>query len=192
MTILSFFNFHKTLAHPFNPILLNIDQFELDICEYLNGYANGQFTEKSISQQWSSKKAVDLIGLILVVLASGAHFSNLDHDRRTSLLQEYGIGSEIDCRRLSSQHQKLISYDPGRGSFEALRIGNFLFQPSIENIQTLLLLGNTLQNSGQSDASWALLGTTIRLAQTMGLGLHSEDSVECVNEQHRNQAKRLW
>ena len=86
----SFFNFYKTLAHPFNPILLDIEQFELDICEYLNGHANGEFTEKSISQRWSSWKSIDLIGLILAVLASGAHFSNLGHDRRTSLIQEYG------------------------------------------------------------------------------------------------------
>ncbi len=57
-------------------------------------------------------------------------------------------------------------------SFEALRLANFLFHPCLDIVQALLILGNTLQNMGQSDAAWVLLGTTIRLAQS--LGLHTE------------------
>lgn len=65
--------------------------------------------------------------------------------------------------------------DTARRSFDCLRLANFLFQPSLDIIQALLIVGNTLQNMGQSDAAWALLGTTIRLAQTMGL--HTERSI---------------
>lgn len=77
-----------------------------------------------------------------------------------------------------------------RRSFQALRLANFLFRPSFDIIQTLLVLGNTLQNNGQSDAAWALLGTTVRLAQT--LGLHTERSVARLPIYLQSKAKKLW
>lgn len=43
---------------------------------------------------------------------------------------------------------------------------------------------------GQSDAAWALLGTTIRLAQTMGL--HTERSTMHWPEYVRTKARALW
>jgi hypothetical protein len=43
---------------------------------------------------------------------------------------------------------------------------------------------------GQSDAAWALLGTTIRLAQTMGL--HAERSTIHCPEHVRIKARTLW
>lgn len=43
---------------------------------------------------------------------------------------------------------------------------------------------------GQSDAAWAFLGTTIRLAQTMGL--HTEKSTVHWPENVRKKAKTLW
>jgi hypothetical protein len=43
---------------------------------------------------------------------------------------------------------------------------------------------------GQSDAAWALLGTTIRLAQTMGL--HTERSTVHWPDHVRTKAKNLW
>lgn len=60
-----------------------------------------------------------------------------------------------------------------RRTFKALQLANYLFSPSLDIIQALLILGNTLQNLGQSDGSWALLGTTVRLAQALGLHVES-------------------
>lgn len=77
-----------------------------------------------------------------------------------------------------------------RRSFHALRLANFLFRPSLDAIQALLIVGNTLQNTGQSDAAWALLGTTVRLAQTMGL--HTERSTIHWPEYVRAKARKLW
>lgn len=57
-------------------------------------------------------------------------------------------------------------------------------------IQALLVIGNTLQNNGQSDAAWALLGTTVRLAQT--LGLHTEKSVAHLPDHVKYKARKLW
>jgi len=60
----------------------------------------------------------------------------------------------------------------------------------LDTIQALLILGNTLQNNGQSDAAWALLGTTVRLAQT--LGLHTSKSMAHLPEYVQSRAKSLW
>lgn len=60
-----------------------------------------------------------------------------------------------------------------RRTFKALQLANYLFNPSLDIIQALLILGNTLQNLGQSEGAWVLLGTTVRLAQALGLHMES-------------------
>lgn len=60
-----------------------------------------------------------------------------------------------------------------RRAFQVLQLANYMLRPSLDAVQTLLVLGNTLQNIGQSDGAWVLLGTTVRLAQA--LGLHTEN-----------------
>lgn len=50
-----------------------------------------------------------------------------------------------------------------------LQQANYIFQPNLEVIQALLMIGMALQNCGQSDGAWALLGLNYRLAQTLGL-----------------------
>ncbi|OJJ43645.1 hypothetical protein ASPZODRAFT_154480 [Penicilliopsis zonata CBS 506.65] len=166
--VLKYFHFHRTLAHPFNPILVDIDRFEADMCAYLNAYAAGEIQDPQvISERWANEKSIGLISLLLATLASGAHFSDLENPRR----------SEV-CRELA------------RRAFQALRLANFLFRPSLDIVQTLLILGNTLQNNGQSDAAWALLGTTVRLAQA--LGLHREKSFSSFPESVKSKAISLW
>ncbi|GMF71921.1 unnamed protein product [Aspergillus oryzae] len=77
-----------------------------------------------------------------------------------------------------------------RRSFQALRLANFLFRPSLDVVQALLVLDNMFQNNGQSDAAWALLGTTVRLAQT--IGLHTERSIAYLPQYMQLKAKTLW
>ncbi|KAL4814949.1 fungal-specific transcription factor domain-containing protein [Aspergillus spinulosporus] len=166
--VLKFFHFYRICAHPFNPILVDVDKFESDICIYLGAYASGDLSDRNkISEQWSSGKAVGHISLLLATLAAGAHFSDLENPQRSELCQDFA-----------------------RRSFQALRLANFLFRPSLDIVQSLLILGNTLQNNGQSDAAWALLGTTVRLAQT--LGLHTERGISHWPEHARQKAKSLW
>lgn len=55
-----------------------------------------------------------------------------------------------------------------------LRATDHLAQPATSTLQTLLLLGNVLQNDMKPDAAWVLGGNTIRLAQC--LRLHTMDS----------------
>ncbi|KAJ5972709.1 uncharacterized protein N7479_002627 [Penicillium vulpinum] len=165
---LKFFHFFRIMAYPFNPILADIDRFESDLCTYLNAHASGELCDpEKITDRWATDKSIGHVSLLLATLASGAHYSDIDYPERLEL-----------------------SIDFARRSFDALRLANFLFRPSLDIIQALLILGNTLQNVGQSDAAWALLGTTIRLAQTMGL--HTESSTVHWPEQVRMKARTLW
>ncbi|KAL4902693.1 hypothetical protein BDW74DRAFT_180395 [Aspergillus multicolor] len=166
--VLKYFHFYRICAYPFNPILVDVDKFESDICIYLGAYASGELGDRNeVSEQWSSGKAVGHISLLLATLSAGAHFSDLENPLRSELCQDFA-----------------------RRSFQALRLANFLFRPSLDVVQSLLILGNTLQNNGQSDAAWALLGTTVRLAQT--LGLHTERGIAHWPDHAKQKAKSLW
>ncbi|KAL3457103.1 hypothetical protein BJX64DRAFT_25878 [Aspergillus heterothallicus] len=166
--VLKFFHFYRICAYPFNPILVDVDKFESNICLYLSAYASGELRDRDkISNDWSSTKSVGHVSLLLATLAAGAHFSDLQNPQRSGLCQDFA-----------------------RRSFHALRLANFLIRPSLDAVQALLILGNTLQNNGQSDAAWALLGTTVRLAQT--LGLHTEKGLAHWPEHAKVRAKSLW
>ncbi|KAI2878153.1 transcriptional regulator family: Fungal Specific TF [Aspergillus niger] len=166
--LLKFFHFYRISAYPFNPIILDIERFEQDVCSYLNDLAAGELQNTSkICERWATDRSVGLISLLLAALASGAHYSDLDYMQRTELCQDFA-----------------------KRSFQALRLANFLFRPTMDIIQALLIIGNTLQNNGQSDAAWVLLGTTVRLAQT--LGLHTEKSVARLPDHVKYKARKLW
>jgi hypothetical protein len=81
-------------------------------------------------------------------------------------------------------------------SFHFLRLGNFLLRPSFDSIQALLHTCFVLLNDMKADASWALMGLTCRLAQS--LGLHRtprNESRDCTppNTQSKEMVRRrLW
>ncbi|KAK1518649.1 fungal specific transcription factor [Colletotrichum costaricense] len=79
-------------------------------------------------------------------MAAGAQFSDMNFQDRLAV---------------SQRHTKQ--------SFDLLRSTDYLANPSKEAVQTLLLLGNVLQNDMKPQAAWVLGGTTIRLAQCLGL-----------------------
>lgn len=162
---------------------MDVDRFESDLCLYLNAHAAGEFRDPNrISERWSTGRSVGHISLLLATLAAGAHYSDLENPQRSESCQELGMsGDQLGVFLLTVK---------ARRSFHALRLANFLFRPSLDTIQALLILGNTLQNNGQSDAAWALLGTTVRLAQT--LGLHTNKSMAHLPEYVRYKAQSLW
>ncbi|ORX96802.1 fungal-specific transcription factor domain-domain-containing protein [Clohesyomyces aquaticus] len=57
-------------------------------------------------------------------------------------------------------------------SMQALRLASFMSKPSLLSIQALIMIGPYLTNSGRFLDAWTLFGTTIRLAQAMGLHRH--------------------
>jgi hypothetical protein len=85
-----FFHFYRISAHPFNPILVDIDGFELVICQFLTSYASGQLRDyDKISEKWSSDRSVGQISLLLAALASGAHYSDLENPERSEKYQSF-------------------------------------------------------------------------------------------------------
>jgi mannose-1-phosphate guanylyltransferase len=54
---------------------------------------------------------------------------------------------------------------------QALRVASFMNRPTLLVIETLVMIGPYLTNSGKFLDAWALFGVTIRLAQSIGCGL---------------------
>ena len=55
---------------------------------------------------------------------------------------------------------------------QALRISSFMHKPSLLAVESLIMIGPFLCNSGRFLDSWTLFGTTIRVAQAIGLHRH--------------------
>lgn len=86
------------------------------------------------------------LAILFAVLAVGSQYHDSPYHIRTK-----------DC-------QKYIQI-----SFHFLRVGNFLLRPNFDSIQALLMTSFVLLNDMKAEASWALLGLTCRLAQSLGL-----------------------
>ena len=73
-------------------------------------------------------------------------------------------------------------------SFQCLRSTNFFQRPSVQSVQTMLLIGNVLQNDLNPGVAWTLLGLTIRSAQSIGI-----HNVSTTCQSFASQLKRkLW
>lgn len=108
------------------------------------------------------------VGLLFAVLASGVQYSDdAFHDRQPKS-QFYGMEQHPSVLHVANFAIAV------RYSFECLRMANFLVRPSLLCIQTSLILGNVLQNDMKPETAWMLLGTTARMAQS--LGLHEEQN----------------
>lgn len=73
-------------------------------------------------------------------------------------------------------------------SYQCLRLTNFLSQPTIEAIQTLLVIGNVLSYNMNPGISYVLLGMTLRMG--LALGLHVESSRFSSAERYRR--RHVW
>ncbi|PKK47842.1 hypothetical protein CI102_7145 [Trichoderma harzianum] len=86
------------------------------------------------------------------------------------------MASGVQFSDVSYVSRAHISRDLIRRAFQSLRLANYLCHPTVQAIQALLVIGNVLQNNGQSDASSALLGCTIRLGQALRLDMDDSSS----------------
>ena len=91
-----FFQFYRQSSYPFNPILVDIEQFELDLCKYLNAYAAGEFQDTSpASEGWATDRSVGHLSLLLATLSAGAHYSDLEHPQRSQTCQDLGMNDYL-------------------------------------------------------------------------------------------------
>lgn len=168
LTISRYFGVYRTLCAPLCPIILDLDDFEANVCNQVIGLANGQLLHSIISSGGRSQElALTQLGLLLATIASGIQYSDVPRAERSQLLQEY-------CEfplffHFSKSCLRLLTVRIARKSFRCLRLANFMLRPSSVSVQTLLLLATVLQNGLEPEAAWATLSTTRALAQSLGL-----------------------
>ncbi|KAF2759941.1 hypothetical protein EJ05DRAFT_484823 [Pseudovirgaria hyperparasitica] len=152
---LSLFRYHRETAHIIYPALVEIDKFEADLMLFLINRANTQQGDVNdgITEQSIYGKNLHWIGLFFAALASGCQCSSMPRKERDLTSQVY-----VCC------------------SFECLRFTNFLSQPTMETIQTLLILGNVISNNMNAGVAWSLMGLTVRLSQSIGLHRRCPDT----------------
>ncbi|KAF2010673.1 hypothetical protein BU24DRAFT_496612 [Aaosphaeria arxii CBS 175.79] len=57
-------------------------------------------------------------------------------------------------------------------AMQALRMASYMNRPNLLSIQTFIMVGSYLTDSGRFLDAWTLFGTTVRLAQSIGLHRH--------------------
>lgn len=165
--ILSFYYVWRSISFPLCPLLVDTEDFESRLGDYLESLTGKNSRTHTFS---NTREGASRTALLLAILASGAQYS----DR-------------------GAQERRRIYRDLSKRSFHALRLANFLLRPMLDSIQAMVILGSTLQNDGNADAAWSLLGTTTRLAQS--LGLHSEDSqglTETCSARDKSLRQKMW
>ncbi|KAK5019467.1 hypothetical protein LTR39_000352, partial [Cryomyces antarcticus] len=103
----------------------------------------------------------DMLALIFAALAEG--LQNGVYDKNGGKWVEGAMQTEAD------RGDMYIA-----AAMQALRMASFTNSPTLLSIQTLILIGPYLTNSGRFLDAWTLFGTTIRLAHSIANGDNSE------------------
>ncbi|KAL4995372.1 hypothetical protein BDV10DRAFT_133751 [Aspergillus recurvatus] len=162
-----FFCYYRDIAGAIYPVIEDVILFErnLGLLLHNRNAAGGVYKADDDHAQRPFGMSIAFLGLLFAVLASGCQSSDLP-------------GKE---RELSSQVYVCCSY-------QCLRMTNFLSQPTIEAIQTLLVIGNVLSYNMNPGISYVLLGMTLRMG--LALGLHVESSHFSTAERYRR--RHVW
>ncbi|KAJ4290027.1 hypothetical protein N0V88_006829 [Collariella sp. IMI 366227] len=140
--VMKLFRTYKEIPQPFWGFVIDIDDLESRLMVYLEDRAkNARATTKS-----TRPVSASWLAILFAVLAVGSQYHDSPYHVRTR------------------DSQKYIQI-----SFHFLRLGNFLLRPNLDSIQALLMTSFVLLNDMKAEASWALLGLTCRLAQSLGL-----------------------
>ncbi|KAJ5089079.1 hypothetical protein N7532_007763, partial [Penicillium argentinense] len=162
-----FFLYYKDIAGAIYPVLEDVYEFEntLELLLQSRIASGGVYREDADEAQNPFGVSIAYLGLLFAVLASGCQSSDLGSKERELTSQVY-----VCC------------------SYQCLRMTNFLSQPTIEAIQTLLVIGNVLSYNMNPGISYVLLGMTLRMG--LALGLHVESSRFSSLERYRR--RHVW
>ncbi|TPX12325.1 uncharacterized protein E0L32_006972 [Thyridium curvatum] len=165
--VMKLFRTYKETPHKFWGFVIDIDELESRLMNYLEDRAKNARNSTKVTKPVSAS----WLAILFAVLAVGSQY----HD------------SPYHIRTRDSQRYIQIS-------FHFLMVGNFLLRPNFDSIQALLLTGFVLLNDMKAEASWALLGLTIRLAQSLGLDRASHlEGHQSPDIAHRELIRRkLW
>ncbi|KAL4861767.1 hypothetical protein BDV12DRAFT_190856 [Aspergillus spectabilis] len=149
------------------PVIGDVPRFEktLDLMLRNRAATDGVFEVDHAQPQRPFGVSIAYLGLLFAVLAAGCQSSDL-----------------------SSQEIKLTSQIYVCCSCQCLRMTNFLSQPTLNAIQTLLVLSNVLSNNMNPGISYLLLGLTGRMGLT--LGLHAGSSPFSARERYLR--RHVW
>ena len=157
------FHQYRSVSYIYYPAILDLGKFEMEIYSFLSQ----RESESGVAPMGAITvhgKPFAWIGILYALLAAAAQFND----------------ASIKERSLASRVFVCLS-------FQCLRMTNFFQRPSIESVQTMLLIGSVLQNDRNPGVAWTLMGMTIRSAETMGLHVSAgSDSPETRFRQ------RLW
>ncbi|EEA24081.1 hypothetical protein TMatcc_007154 [Talaromyces marneffei ATCC 18224] len=165
--ILEFFHYYKDIAGTLYPVLVDVPEFEKNLHTFLqNRNAAGGVLkhgeERGLSESPFGTNLA-FIGLLFAVMASGCQSSDLPGKERELTSQVY-----VCC------------------AYQCLRMCNFVSQPTLEAMKTLLIIGNVLSYNMNPGVSYVLLGMTMRMGLALGLHVESNrfDPVEQYTRQH--------
>ncbi|KAK1833679.1 protein RDR1 [Podospora conica] len=140
--VMKLFRTYKEIPQPFWGFVIDIDDLESRLMVYLEDRAKNA----RASSKTTKSVSASWLAILFAVLAVGSQYHDSPYHIRTR------------------DSQKYIQI-----SFHFLRLGNFLLRPNLDSIQAMLMTGFVLLNDMKAEASWALLGLTCRLAQSLGL-----------------------
>ncbi|KAI7353553.1 hypothetical protein KC354_g11466 [Hortaea werneckii] len=104
----------------------------------------------------NAQKYPDMLALIFATLAMGLQLGQWDRDDG-----QWVEGAMAGTTRTADIYVA--------ASMQALRMASYMSQPTLLGIQTLVMLGPYLTNSGRFLDAYTLFGTTIRMAHSIGL-----------------------
>ena len=164
LDILKAFHQYRSTSYLYYPPILELNGFEVEVYAFLSHREadSGTDTQETASLHG---KGFAWIGILYAMMAAAAQFND----------------SSVEERSLASRVFVCLS-------FQCLRLTNFFQRPSIQSIQTMLLIGNVLQNDMNPGIAWTLLGMTVRSAQSIGLHNVSTKSRTMETESKR----KLW
>lgn len=125
----------------------------------------------------NARMCPEMLALIFAAIALGAQHSVWDQcagswkaevvDAEAQRGNVYGTYDRFLNDRLNSPDRSQVA-----AAMQALRLSSFMHKPSLLAIETLIMIGPFLSNSGRFLDAWTLFGTTVRLAQAIGLHRH--------------------
>ncbi|OIW32898.1 hypothetical protein CONLIGDRAFT_155378 [Coniochaeta ligniaria NRRL 30616] len=141
--VMKLFRSYKETPHQFWGLVMDINDLESRLMVYLEERAKNTHAS---TKKTTKPVSASWLAILFAVMAVGSQYHDSPYHIRTRDAQKY---LQI--------------------SFHFLRLGNFLLRPNFDSIQAMLMTSFVLLNDMKAEASWALLGLTCRLAQSLGL-----------------------
>lgn len=161
----SFLYYYRDIGATIYPVLEDTNNFEAQLNTLLQNRAisgGPSFNDEDPTER-PFGMSIAFLGLLFAVLASGCQSSHLPSRERELTSQVYG--TSLVCLVLECVDCIILILCVVCCSYQCLRMTNFLSHPTIEAIQTLLIIGNVLAYNMNPGTAYILLGkSTIPLS----------------------------